>query len=312
MGRFIATRVLQGIVSIWLISIFIFGSIRLTGDPASFMASQEATEADIQAVRVRYGLDKPIPVQYGIYLRDILRGDFGVSMRWGNKPALDLFMERFPATLQLSAAGLGLSLVVGVALGVIAAFRPNGLVDRFGRFFAILGQSLPVFWVGMLLILVFAVKLGWLPPAGGPREGIQYLIMPTITLALFFTAAKFRLTRSSMLDVLGSEYIKMGKLKGMPTSVLIWKHALKNASIPLIALFSANFARLLTGTVVTETIFAWPGIGRFMVDAVLFRDYVVIQAIVLFAAFFIVVTFVLVDMMYGVMDPRIRLARAKG
>ena len=312
MGRYIARRLMLGVVSLWLISLFVFGVMRMTGDPAAMLAGQQADDDDIQRVRVQYGLDKPIPVQYAIFVWKIFHGDLGVSVYYAGIPALRLYMERFPATVQLTVVAKVLALSAGVSLGVIAALRREGLVDRFGRVVAIAGQSMPVFWVGLLILLVFAVNLRWLPPAGGPREGLQHLILPAITVAWFSTAAHFRIARSAMLDVLGSDYIKMGRLKGLPRSRLIWRHALKNASLPILAIFSVQFAHTLTGAVVTETIFGWPGVGRLAVDAVLLRDFNVIQAVVLISAFWVILVYVLVDLLYVALDPRIRLGARKG
>ena len=217
-------------------------------------------------------------------------------------------LERVPATLILTTAAMAFAIVVGIVAGVVSAARPHSLYDRIGTVVAIAGQSMPVFWVGLLLILVFTVSLEWLPSAGGvDRLGWQGLIMPAVSLGWLLVASHMRVVRSSVLDVLDSEYIKMARVKGLPWHLVLWKHALKNAAIPVFTLFAVNFAHLVSGAVVTETIFAWPGIGRLLVESILARDYAVVQAVVFFAAMVIVVVNMLVDLMYAWLDPRIRL-----
>jgi peptide/nickel transport system permease protein len=244
-----------------------------------------------------------------VFNKNILAGRFGESLRWNSRDALDVFLSRLPATLQLTCTAMMFSLIVGVVLGAVSATHPDTLFDRIGKALAILGQSMPVFWVGILLILLFTVYLGWLPSAGGiDRLGLKGLILPAVTLGWLFVAAHMRIVRSSMLDALDADYIKMVQAKGMPRRIVIWKHALKNASIPIFTLFAVNFAQLISGAVVTETVFAWPGVGRLLVDSIFVRDYTVVQAVVFFSAAFIVAINILVDVAYAWLDPRIRVA----
>lgn len=309
MGRYIVKRVGQGLVTMWLVTLGVFGLLRLTGDPLSFLLPPDATKEDREHMIAAYGLNKPLWQQYVVFNKNILAGRFGESLRWNSRDALEVFLSRLPATLQLTCTAMVFSLIVGVVLGTVSATRPDTPFDRIGKVLAILGQSMPVFWVGILLILLFTVYLGWLPSAGGiDRLGLKGLILPAVTLGWLFVAAHMRIVRSSMLDALDADYIKMVQAKGMPRRIVIWKHALKNASIPIFTLFAVNFAQLISGAVVTETIFAWPGVGRLLIDSIFVRDYTVVQAVVFFSAAFIVVINILVDVTYAWLDPRIRIA----
>jgi peptide/nickel transport system permease protein len=291
-----------------MVSLLVFLLLRITGDPIEILAPPEALFEDKERLKILYGLDKPLWQQYVRFVTGAVRGDFGASLRWGDQNAFEVVMRRVPATLQLSGTAFLFSVVVGASLGVLAAARPEGLFDRVGKVLAIAGQSMPVFWTALLLILLFSVALGWLPSAGGiSRSGVKALILPAVALGWFFVAAHMRIVRSAMLDVLSSEYIKMVRAKGMPRRVVIWKHALKNASMPICTMFALNFALLIAGTVVTETIFTWPGIGSLVVDSVQARDYPVVQTLVCFASMVIVLTNIVVDLLYAWLDPRIRL-----
>jgi peptide/nickel transport system permease protein len=308
MGRYIVRRLLQGVVTIWLVTLGIFALLRLTGDPVSFMLPPDATKEDRARLIELYGFNEPLWQQYLGFNKNLLSGRFGPSLRWDSRDGLEVFLSRLPATLQLTGAAMSFSLVLGIVLGAVSATRPDSLFDRIGKTLAIVGQSMPVFWVGILLILLFTVYLGWLPSAGGlDRLGLKGLILPTVTLGWLFVAAHMRIVRSSMLDVLDSDYIKMVRAKGMPGHIVIWRHALKNASIPIFTLFAVNFAQLLSGAVVTETIFAWPGIGRLLVDSIFVRDYPVAQTVVFFASSFIVLINITVDVAYAWLDPRVRI-----
>jgi peptide/nickel transport system permease protein len=309
MGRYVVKRVGQGIVTMWLVTLGVFALLRLTGDPLSFLLPADATREDREYMIAAYGLNKPLWQQYLIFNQNLMAGRFGESLRWNSRDALEVFLARLPATLQLTCTAMVFSLIVGVVLGAASATHPDTLFDRVGKVLAILGQSMPVFWVGILLILLFTVYLGWLPSAGGiDRLGLKGLILPAVTLGWLFVAAHMRIVRSSMLDALDADYIKMVRAKGMPRRVVIWKHALKNAAIPIFTLFAVNFAQLISGAVVTETIFAWPGVGRLLVDSIFVRDYTVVQAVVFFSAAFIVAINILVDVTYAWLDPRIRIA----
>jgi peptide/nickel transport system permease protein len=308
MGRYIAQRLLQGVITVWLVTLGIFCLFRLSGDPVSYLLPPDATKEDRARLIAIYGFDAPLWKQYLVFNQNLLSGRFGPSLRWDSRDGLEVFLSRLPATLQLTSAAMSFSIVLGVALGAMSATRPGSLFDRVGKIVAIIGQSMPVFWVGILLILLFTVALGWLPSAGGmDRLGFKGLILPAVTLGWLFVAAHMRIVRSSMLDVLDSDAIKMVRAKGMPRRIVVWKHAMKNAAIPVFTLFTVNFTQLISGAVVTETIFAWPGVGRLLVDSIFVRDYAVAQAVVFFAATFIVVTNIVVDITYAWLDPRVRI-----
>jgi peptide/nickel transport system permease protein len=309
MGRYAFKRFCYGLVTLWLVTLFVFCLLRVSGDPIKYMLPPEASFSDIERLRRIHGLDKPLWEQYLLFNKSILTGEFGISLRWDQRPAFDVFMSRLPATIQLTSAALLFSILLGIPIGVLAATRPDSVADRLGRAFAVIGQSMPVFWVGLLLILLFTVYLGWLPSAGGiDRLGLKGLIMPAVSLGLYLIAAHVRIVRSTMLDALNSDYIKMVQAKGMPARIVLWKHALKNAAIPVFTLFAVNFAQLISGAVITESIFAWPGIGRLLVESVFARDYTVVQTVVFFSAAIIVVLNIVVDLTYAWLDPRIRLA----
>jgi peptide/nickel transport system permease protein len=308
MGRYITQRLIQGVITVWLVTLGIFCLFRLSGDPVSYLLPPDATKEDRARLIAIYGFNEPLWKQYLVFNKNLLSGRFGPSLRWDARDGLEVFLSRLPATLQLTSAAMSFSIVVGVALGAMSATRPGSLFDRVGKIVAIIGQSMPVFWVGILLILLFTVALGWLPSAGGmDRLGFKGLILPAVTLGWLFVAAHMRIVRSSMLDVLDSDAIKMVRAKGMPRRIVVWKHAMKNAAIPVFTLFTVNFTQLISGAVVTETIFAWPGVGRLLVDSIFVRDYAVAQAVVFFAATFIVVTNIVVDITYAWLDPRVRI-----
>ena len=308
MGRYITQRLIQGVITVWLVTLGIFCLFRLSGDPVSYLLPPDATKEDRARLIAIYGFNEPLWKQYLVFNQNLLSGRFGPSLRWDSRDGLEVFLSRLPATLQLTSAAMSFSIVVGVALGAMSATRPGSLFDRVGKIVAIIGQSMPVFWVGILLILLFTVALGWLPSAGGmDRLGFKGLILPAVTLGWLFVAAHMRIVRSSMLDVLDSDAIKMVRAKGMPRRIVVWKHAMKNAAIPVFTLFTVNFTQLISGAVVTETIFAWPGVGRLLVDSIFVRDYAVAQAVVFFAATFIVVTNIVVDITYAWLDPRVRI-----
>jgi peptide/nickel transport system permease protein len=309
MARYAFNRLCYGIVTIWLVTLFVFGMLRISGDPIKFMLPPEASFSDIERMRRIHGLDRPLWYQYLLFNKSIFTGEFGISLRWDQRPAFEVFISRLPATIQLASAAVLFSVLLGVPIGVLSATRPDSILDRLGRAFAITGQSMPVFWVGLLLILLFTVQLGWLPSAGGiDRLGLKGIIMPAVSLGFYLVAAHMRIVRSTMLDALSSDYIKMVQAKGMPRRITIWKHALKNAAIPVFTLFAVNFAQLISGAVITESIFAWPGIGRLLVESVFARDYTVVQTVVFFASAMIVVINLLVDLSYAWLDPRIRLS----
>jgi ABC-type dipeptide/oligopeptide/nickel transport system permease component len=303
MQRYILRRIFYAFISLVLLSITIFCLVRITGDPAVLMAEPGAKEADLQIIRQEFGLDKPWPVQYVRFVANLLQGDFGTSIYY-RIPAFDLYVQRLPASLLLAAVAMAISLILGIPVGVFSAVRLNTWVDNFGKLFAILGLSLPSFWVGLILILVFSVSLGWLPSSGSGT--FWHLLMPAFSLGWVFTAAHMRMTRSAMLEVLGSEYVKLARIKGLPEKLVIGKHAFKNAIIPVLTLAGINLVLMVNVAVVVESVFAWPGIGRLLYEGIAFRDFPVVQTTVLLGGVMIVVVNLIVDILYAYIDPRIR------
>ncbi len=300
---YLVRRGWQSLLVLLGVSVVVFLILHLTGDPALLLLPPDATAEDITKFRKAMGFDDPVAVQYVRFLKGALRGDFGQSVRHG-EPALDLVLERLPATFELAGAGLLLALCLAIPAGIVSAVRRNTLVDYVSTVVALLGQAMPTFWLGIMLILVFSVRLSWLPSSG--RGDLEHLILPAVTLGLFTTARITRLTRSGMLEVLGQDYIRTARAKGVSEPPVVWKHALKNASIPIVTIVGIELGTLLGGSVITETIFAWPGVGRLSVQAIFNRDYPVVQAAVfLLASTFVIVNF-LVDIAYTYLDPRIR------
>ncbi len=310
MTYYIIRRVIAGLITMVLITLAVFILLRIGGgNPVEYMLPPEATQADVEKLTAAYGFDKSIWVQLGIYYKNLARGDLGDALQWDHLPVTKVVLGRMPATLQLTAVSMAAAMIIGVTIGAISAARPDSVLDRVGKVLAITGQSMPVFWVGLLLILLFSVQLRWLDSAGGfARLGPKAIIMPAASLAFFLIASHMRIVRSTMLEVLESDYIKMVRAKGLPSRMVIWKHAFKNASIPVFTLFFVNFAALVGGAVVTETIFSWPGVGHLLVQALINRDYPVTQGVIFFVAAIIVFVNIFVDVMYAWLDPRIRLS----
>jgi len=306
MKRFVLKRIGLALLSLFLLSLTIFLLIRITGDPAVLLAEPGASKADLDAIRTQFGLDRPLWVQYWSFITHALRGDFGQSFYY-RTDVFELYMSRLPASLLLAAAAMAFSLLLGIPTGIIAAVRVNKWWDSAGKMFALLGLSMPSFWVGLIMILFFSVYLGWLPSSGSGT--ILHLVMPSIALGWVFAAYNMRLTRSSMLEVLGSEYVKLARLKGLPEALVIGKHAFKNALIPVITLAGINLVIMVNTAIVVETVFAWPGVGRLLFEGISFRDFPVVQANILMAGTMIVVTNLLVDILYAFIDPRIRFER---
>jgi peptide/nickel transport system permease protein len=306
MRRFVLRRLGYAALSLFLLSITIFLFVRVTGDPTVLLVEPGASKADLEALRQDLGLDRSLLVQYGTFVRDIVRGDFGRSFYY-RTPVLDLYVSRLPNSILLAVAAMGFSLLIGIPSGILAAVRVGGFWDSAGKLFALLGLSMPSFWVGLLLILFFSVYLGWLPSSGSGTP--WHVLMPAFALGWYFAAAHMRLTRSSMLEVLGSEYVKLARLKGLPEMRVIAKHAFKNALIPVLTLAGINLVLMVNVAVVVETVFAWPGIGRLLYEGIAFRDFPVVQATVLLAGSMIVVVNLVVDLLYAVIDPRIRYER---
>jgi peptide/nickel transport system permease protein len=304
MTTYFARRLLQSLVVLLGVSFVVFFILHLTGDPALVLLPPDASPEDVRRFREAMGFNDPFLVQYGRFLGGALRGDFGQSIRHGES-AFHLVAERMPATFELAGAALLLALVLSIPAGIISAVRRNTVLDYVSTVVALLGQSMPTFWLGIMLILLFSVQFHLLPSSG--RGTLEHLILPAVTLGLFTTARITRLTRSGMLEVLGQDYIRTARAKGVSNPPLVWKHALKNAAIPIVTIVGIELGTLLGGSVITETIFAWPGVGRLSVQAIANRDYPVVQAAVFLLATTFVVVNLLVDIIYTYLDPRIRL-----
>ncbi len=302
MGTFLLRRLCHSIIVIFGITLIIFIITHMIGDPVSLLLPPEASQSEREVFRSQLGLDRPLHIQYAVFLKDAIKGDFGISFRHG-RPALGLVLYHLPATLELTVAAMLLSILLAIPIGILSSVKPGSFLDRLGMTFALFGQSAPVFWVGIMFILLFGVKLRWFPVSG--RGGIENLVMPAVTLGLFSTAAITRLTRSSMLDVLDREYIRTARIKGLPEILVVFKHALKNALIPIVTIVALQFGMMLSGAVITETIFAWPGVGRLAVNAIYNRDYPVVQAAVFVTSVFFILINLLVDLIYTRIDPRI-------
>jgi len=306
MRQFIIRRTVYAIITLLILSLTIFLVVRLTGDPVTLLAEPGARPEDLARVRVEWGLDRPLPVQYLSFLENILTGKLGNSFNY-EMPVSTLYFQRLPNSLELALAASLISFVIGIPAGLISAVRVNGAWDNFGKIVALLGLSVPGFWLGLVLILVFSVWLGWLPTSG--QGDWCNLIMPALALGWYFAASLLRLTRSSMLEVLRSEYIKLARLKGLPGVVVIGMHAFKNALIPVITLAGVNLVIMVNAAVIIEVIFAWPGIGRLLYEGIFQRDFPLVQGIVLLAGMMIVAINLVIDIVYAWIDPRIRLAR---
>jgi peptide/nickel transport system permease protein len=304
MQRFIAVRVLQSLVAIIVMSLIVFGLARLSGNPLDTMLPIEAGPEDYERLEKHWGLDKPLHEQYVIFIQKALQGDFGQSLKYQGRSAMDLVAERLPATLELAGFALLISVILALPIGVLAAVAKGSNWDTSAKIVALLGQSLPAFWLGIVLMWIFAVMLDWLPSSG--RGGLKHLILPAITLGWFQVAVIMRLVRSSMLEVLDSEFVKLARVKGIPEWKVVWKHCLRNASIAPLTVFAIIAGSLLTGSVVTETVFTWPGVGLLVVDAVRSRDFQVVQAVVIMFAGIFILCNLLVDIAYAYLDPRIR------
>jgi peptide/nickel transport system permease protein len=306
MKKYLARRAGYALISLFLLSLTIFLFVRVTGDPAVLLVEPGASKDDLEMVRKQLGLDQPLAVQYVSFMSSLMRGDFGQSFYY-RTPVLELYLSRLPNSLILAAVAMAFSLIIGIPSGIIAAVRVNGWWDSAGKMFALFGLSMPQFWVGLLLILFFSVYLGWLPSSGSGTP--LHVLMPAFALGWYFAGAHMRLTRSSMLEVLGSEYVKLARLKGLPEALVIGKHALKNALIPVLTLAGINLVLMVNVAVIVETVFAWPGIGRLLYEGIAFRDFPVVQATIILGGTMIVVVNFVVDMMYAVIDPRIRFGR---
>jgi peptide/nickel transport system permease protein len=304
MQRYVLKRIVQSLLTLVVLSLLIFIVCRLTGDPVLLMLPDDASPEDVAQLRTALGLDRPLPVQYWLFLRNAVQGDFGRSIK-GQVPVLDLIRDRLPNSIKLALVSLLITISLAFPLGVMAAVKKGTAVDTLANLIAVLGQSLPQFWVGIVLIQVFAVYLRWLPVAG--TGSLWHYILPGFTLGWFLVAGIMRLLRSSMLDVLDSEFVKLARIKGVSGWAVVWKHALKNAIMPVLTFAAIYLAILITGAILVETVFAWPGIGQLIYQGIVYRDFPVIQAVVLLTAVIVVSVNFVVDIAYAYLDPRIRL-----
>ncbi len=305
MQRYIFKRLIMGAFTMFTIITVVFFLTRVVGpaDPTAIMLPPGGTPEDQALLKKQFGLDKPVGEQYVIYLKNIMHGDFGVSFRY-NKPAMGLVVSRIPATLQLAVSALLLGLGLGLLIGIVSAIKRDSIFDRFGRVLALIGMAVPQFVLALFLMLFFGVMLRWLPVSG--RGGFSHYVLPVISMSMVGLAAYTRLSRSSMIEVMNSEYIVMARIKGVPNPVIIIIHALKNGCIPVITILGMTFPALITGNIVIETIFSWPGVGNLVMTSIFARDYPVVQVIVILLSIMVVVLNLIVDISYAYIDPRIR------
>jgi peptide/nickel transport system permease protein len=305
MKRYIARRLMQGVVLLFMVATIVFFLGRLTGNPVDLMLPEDATAEDRAQLVQTLGLDGSLGDQFLIFFGKALQGDLGNSIRM-KQPAVEAFFDRLPNTLVLIPWALLLGMALGIPLGVVAALNRGGWLDRAAGTVAVLGVAMPSFWLGILLIFVFSVELGWLPSSrmGGP----EHYILPVITLGAFLVAGFMRITRSSMLEVMESEFVKLARIKGLSETTVVWKHCLRNALIPVLTLWGVFVSNLITGAIVTETVFAWPGVGRLTYEAVIYRDFPLLQAVIILKSILILTLNLGVDILYAYVDPRIRLA----
>ena len=300
---FLFSRIVRAAIALWLVSTVVFVVMRLSGDPVPLLLPPEAPRSEIFRVRAELGLDRPLPVQYAIFLGNALRGDFGRSIHF-RQPASRVVLGYLPATFELGLSAFALAMVVAVPIGVVSAMRRNSVIDQATMGLALVGQAAPTFFIGILLILIVSLKLGLLPTSG--RGDWRYLVLPALTLGAFAMASIARLTRSAVLEVLRADYIRTARAKGLAETLVVVKHTLKNAAVPIVTITGLQFGTLLGGAVVTETVFAWPGIGRLAIQSIYNRDYPIVQCTVfLSAVLFIVINFC-IDLIYGFLDPRVR------
>ncbi len=303
MATYLLRRLLEALGVIVAVTFVVFSLLHLTGDPVRLMLPPEAPAQEVEALRRTLGLDAPLPVQYLRFLGGIFHGEFGRSLRY-NTPSLPLVLERIPATLSLATVATLLAVLTSVPLGIGAAVRPGSALDRLCTLLGAFGQSMPVFWLAIVMILVFSVRYRWLPSFGS--GSLRHFVLPAATLALYSMARISRLARSALLETLGADYVRSARAKGLSAAAVVLKHALRNASLPIVTVVAVEFGVLLGGAVVTETVFAWPGVGRLAVQAILTRDFPLVQAIVFVVATTLVLLNLVVDLLYGVLDPRIR------
>lgn len=308
MQRYILIRVAQSVLAIFVVALVVFLLGRMTGNPADMLLPVEATTEDFERIVAHWGLDKPIHVQFYVFISNAITGDFGRSLLYPGQPAKDIVISRLPATIKLAAFSLVIATVLALPFGVMAAVKKDTPFDSLGKMIALFGQSAPSFWVAIMLMWIFGVWLGWLPTSGS--GSIFHMILPGIAIGWFQVAAVMRLTRSSMLEVLDTEFIKLARIKGLSEWKVIWKHGLRNAAITPLTYYGIILGYFMTGSVVVETVFSWPGVGRLAVDAVRARDFPVVQTVVIVFAGVFIACNLFVDILYAYLDPRIRYERS--
>lgn len=306
MGRYIIIRSFEALVAIWGVLLIVFFAARLGGDPAVLLLPMGASQQDLELLRHNLGLDKPILEQYLIFMANAVRGDFGYSFEF-HRPAMEVVLERLPATIHLGTFGIVLGTAIGIVAGLIAALKRGTLTEFVVMLIALIGQAMPVFWLGLLLMMIFAAHLGWLP-SGGTGSYLS-IILPGVTLAVYISASLARLLRSSMVEILHEDYIRTAKAKGLDPSRINLVHAVRSALIPVVTMLGIIIGETLSGAVIIETIFSWPGVGRVTVQAIQTRDFaVVMAAVAVFSVLFVVIN-LLVDLLYSILDPRVRLSK---
>ncbi len=305
MQKFLARRLALALVTLLAVSLIIFILGRISGDPRHIYLDDYSTQEDWDRMGELLGLDKPFYQQYAIFLKGAVQGDLGQSVK-EKRPVVDIILERLPATLMLGVAALALSLIIGVPLGILSAVKRDTIVDQFTKLIALIGQAAPPFWLGIVLMFFFAVKLGWTPPYG--KEEWNSILLPAVTLGWYYAAANLRLVRSAMLDTLDSEYIKLARAKGVGQNAVILKHAFRNALIPPLTFAGITLGALVTGSLVVETVFAWPGLGRLAIESLFAFDYPLLQGVVITFTLLYIISAFTVDVLYAYIDPRIRYA----
>ena len=317
MLSYLANRLLHAVFVLLVVSLCVFYVMYQAGDPVQLLLPPDATQLEVEQMRHHLGLDQPFWVQYGVFLKNAVQGDVGTSFIY-NQPSLKVVMERLPATLELATSAMIMAVFLGIPLGVAASIDPQSFSSKGIMFFSLTGISVPTFWTGMVMVLIFSVNLGWLPASGRVEtdymfgsflswEGIQHLIMPATTLCLYQLALILRLTKSGMMEVLLQDYIKLARAKGLPQWVVVLLHALKNTLIPVVTVIGIQFGELIAFTIVTETIFAWPGTGKLIIDSIQNLDRPVVVAYLMVVAVIFVLINLIVDLIYTVIDPRVRV-----
>jgi len=306
MARYFLSKVFQSVILLFGVLLLVFVMVRITGDPATLMAPREASPETIEEIRHEWGFDRPVGVQLWDFVTGALVLDFGKSYHF-KTPAMPLVVERLPATVQLAVAGLLMAVIVGIPLGLVGGFNPGSIVDSIGRFVALMGQSIPNFWLALLMIFYLAVKLGWFPTFG--RDELKSVIMPGFVLGLPVMGQMVRLTRSSVLEIRGEDFIRTARSKGLRPRTIYVKHVLRNVAIPLVSVIGVKFGYMLGGSIYVEFVFAWPGMGQLLQQSIASRDYPLVQAIAVFTSLVVLTLNLLTDMAYAVIDPRIRYGK---